>query len=300
MPGLFAEPVDEFDMQADWSDRSHGRAILSWDAYQRAGFLNHQMFPIRTQRNGAFQGDLQPAGDLRRHLAQSARATTTSSSTRRRPARSPRRPPTSSSPRSHRTTTDFAPIAAFLNGVRLTGNAQRDYLLANADLPQMINYAAVTAIIEHHDSSTKNFYLSQDPVTGRWSILPWDLDHTLGNGCCNVNSTFVTPAEPGDNTSALMRAILAAARVARHVLPPSADAGQRPAGDRTDGGAVRRAGRPGPVDRDPRLRRLALPRQPGQLRDVPPAAVQRASRLVAPSSRTTRACRATSQPLPTW
>ena len=73
----------------------------------------------------------------------------------------------------------------------------------------MINYAAVTAIIEHHDSSSKNFYLSQDPVTGRWSILPWDLDHTLGNGCCNVNSNFVTPAEPGDNTSALMRAILA-------------------------------------------------------------------------------------------
>ena len=73
----------------------------------------------------------------------------------------------------------------------------------------MINYAAVTAIIEHHDSSSKNFYLAQDPATGRWSILPWDLDHTLGNGCCNVNSTFVTPAEPGDNTSALMRALLA-------------------------------------------------------------------------------------------
>ena len=57
MPGLLIEPVDEFDMQADWSDKSHGRAILSWDAYQRAGIVNHQMFPIRTQRNGAFQGE---------------------------------------------------------------------------------------------------------------------------------------------------------------------------------------------------------------------------------------------------
>ena len=57
MPGLLIEPVDEFDMQADWSDKSHGRAILSWDAYQRAGTSpDHQMFPIRTQRNGAFQG----------------------------------------------------------------------------------------------------------------------------------------------------------------------------------------------------------------------------------------------------
>ena len=77
-------------------------------------------------------------------------------------------PPTSSSPRSHRTTTDFAPISAFVSGVRLTGNAQRNYLLGNADLPQMINYAAVTAIIEHDDSSSKNFYMSQDPTTGRW------------------------------------------------------------------------------------------------------------------------------------
>ena len=56
MGGLLVEPVDEFDMQADWSDKSHGRAIISWDAYQRAGIANHQMFPIRTQRNGAFQG----------------------------------------------------------------------------------------------------------------------------------------------------------------------------------------------------------------------------------------------------
>ena len=89
--------------------------------------------------------------------------------------------------------TDFAPIAAFVAGVRLTGNAQRNYLLANADLPQMINYAAVTAIIEHHDSSSKNFFMSQDPATGRWSILPWDLDHTLGSGCCQVEQQLRHP-----------------------------------------------------------------------------------------------------------
>ena len=43
----------------------------------------------------------------------------------------------------------------------------------------MINYAVVTAIVQHTDSSSKNFYLNQDPVTGRWEIIPWDLDHTL-------------------------------------------------------------------------------------------------------------------------
>ena len=72
------------------------------------------------------------------------------------------------------------------------------------------------------------------PTTGRWSILPWDLDHTWGNGCCNVNSTFVTPAEPGDNTSALMRALLAVPEWRDDVLPPAAHAGQRHPGHRPD------------------------------------------------------------------
>ena len=52
----------------------------------------------------------------------------------------------------------------------------------------MINYAAVTAITEHVDSSSKNFYLAQDPATDRWSILPWDLDHTWGNGAASCRA----------------------------------------------------------------------------------------------------------------
>ncbi len=207
MPGLI-DPVDEFDLQADWADKSHGRAIVSWDAYQRAGVVNHQMFPIRAQRNGAFQGEysLQETfdGTWREREGyddkQFFEAETSAFSTRPVNVQFSKKAPDE---------TDFAPIAAFVAGVRLSGNAQRDYLLANADIPQMINYAAVTAITEHVDSSSKNFFMSQDPVTGRWSILPWDLDHSLGSGCCQVDSNFVTPAEPGDNTSALMRALLA-------------------------------------------------------------------------------------------
>jgi hypothetical protein len=82
-------------------------------------------------------------------------------------------------------------------------------MAANADLPQLINYAAVTAIIQHVDSTTKNFYLAQDPATNRWSMLPWDLDHTFGNKCCFINSTFVTPSEPGDRINPIMEALLA-------------------------------------------------------------------------------------------
>ncbi len=209
MPGFLVEPVDKIHMQADWSDRSHGRAILSWDAYQRAGVVNHQMFPIRTQRNGTFLGyynlqetadgtwrDREGYGDDQYFEAE------TSAWEQNRPVnvRFSKKAPDE---------TDFSALQAFLNGVALSGNARRDYLAANADIPKLINYAVVTAIIQHTDSSSKNFDLALNPVTGRWTIIPWDLDHTIGNTCCQVNSTFVTPAEPGDKQNALMTALLA-------------------------------------------------------------------------------------------
>ncbi len=104
---------------------------------------------------------------------------------------------------------DYAPLQSFLDGIALEGSAERSYLLTNVDLPQLINYAAVTSIIQHVDSSTKNFYLTRDPDTMRWSMLPWDLDHTLGNKCCFTPSNFVTPAEPGDRNNPVMVALFA-------------------------------------------------------------------------------------------
>ena len=212
MPGVLIEPVDEFAMQADFSDHSHGRALLSWDSYKLGGVVNTQILPVRTQRNSAFQGlytylDLfdgtwrdregysndqffkasHGAWDATRPIAE---------------VRFEKKNPDDG---------DYAPILAFGNGVDLTGTAQRNFLLANADIPEMINYAAVTAIVQHIDSQNHNFYMSQDAVTGRWEIIPWDLDHTFGNNCsCGVTSTFVTPAEPADTyKSELMTGLLA-------------------------------------------------------------------------------------------
>ena len=205
------EPVDEFAMQGDWSDKSHGRPNLAWEAYQRAGVVDTQVFPLRVQRNAAFQGlytyidlfdgtwrDREGYGGSTQLFKASTGAFDAS-----RPlveVRWEKKNPADG---------DFAPIQGLLAGVALSGSAERDYMLASTDIPQLINYAAVTAIVEHHDSSSKNFYAAQDPVTGRWEVIPWDLDHTFGNGCCQVTSTFVTPAEPSDKTSEIMVALLA-------------------------------------------------------------------------------------------
>jgi hypothetical protein len=204
------EPVDEFAMNADFSDGSHGRPLLAWDSYAKAGVVNQEVFPVRAQRNAAFFGlytyldifdgtwrDREDYSDKQFFKAGHGAFDAT------RPlveTRFEKKNPDDA---------DFSGIAAFLDGVDLTSTAQANFLRANADIPEMINYAVATAVVQHVDSISKNFYLSQDPVAGRWRIIPWDLDHTFGNGCCGVNSTFVTPAEPTDNTSELMRAILA-------------------------------------------------------------------------------------------
>ena len=210
MGGLLVEPVDEFAMQADVSDVAHGRSLLGFDAFQRAGVINTQVFPVRTQRNGAFQGiynylDLfdgtwreREGYDDNQFFKANINAfdSTVPLANRRFEKKTP-------------DDGDYAPLQSFLNGIALTGGAERNYVLANVDIPQLINYAAVTAIIQHVDSSTKNFYLAQDPDTTRWSMLPWDLDHTLGNKCCFTPSNFVTPAEPGDRNNPIMVALFA-------------------------------------------------------------------------------------------
>lgn len=205
-----AGPVDEFAMQGDWSDHSRGRPLLAWDSYQTVGNTRAQVFPIRTQRNGQFQGlytyvDLFDgtwrdregySGKQFFKSETSAFITTVPLEERRFEKKNP-------------ADGDFSNLQTFLDGVALTGTAQRDHLLANVDIPQMLNYAVATAIVQHTDSSRKNWYLAQDTTTGRWTIIPWDLDHTYGNDCCNVVSPMVTPAEPQDQTSALMVALLA-------------------------------------------------------------------------------------------
>ena len=203
------EPVDEFAMQGDWSDRSQGRPLLGWDAYKRAGVVNTQVFPMRTQRNAQFMGlytyidlfdgtwrDREGYDDQQFFKASTGAFSENRALEKRWEKKNPK-------------DEDFAPLRSMVAGVELSGTARTNYMTANMDIPQLINYAAVTAILEHVDSSSKNFYVAQNPTTGRWTIVPWDLDHTLGSGCCKVYSSFVTPAEPGDKTNDIMAGLLA-------------------------------------------------------------------------------------------
>jgi hypothetical protein len=62
---------------------------------------------------------------------------------------------------------------------------------SNADLPRYFSYRSMVECIHHYDiGSGKNYFFYHNPQTGRWSMLPWDVDLTWGD------HMYGTSAEP--------------------------------------------------------------------------------------------------------
>lgn len=54
---------------------------------------------------------------------------------------------------------------------------KRDHVLDDNDIPNLLNYNAIVAILQSHDTSlTKNTFLYRNNTNERWSALLWDLD----------------------------------------------------------------------------------------------------------------------------
>ena len=77
---------------------------------------------------------------------------------------------------------DFNDLNDLLNGINnLTGQAKRNFIFDNLDIPRVMNYLAAMVVLHDNDAIGKNYYLYRDTAgTKRWYILPWDKDLTLG------------------------------------------------------------------------------------------------------------------------
>jgi len=56
-----------------------------------------------------------------------------------------------------------------------------DSFTRRVDLKKYINYLAATVLVQHWDGFNKNHYLVHERGVGRWFVIPWDLDRTLGD-----------------------------------------------------------------------------------------------------------------------
>ncbi|MBN1582380.1 MAG: CotH kinase family protein [Anaerolineae bacterium] len=181
------EPVQEFNLNSTYSDKAYIRQPLAWETYRDAGVPFSICSIVRVQQNGAFHSvalfmehsdeqylerqGLDPEGALYKMFNGANSAS--SQVDKKRPR-----------------TQDHSDLEAFLQGVHLSGQARTQYLFDHLDIPAVVNYMAVTTILNDIDCDRRNYFLYHDTTgTGEWTFLPWDKDLTFGrifdNGVLN-------------------------------------------------------------------------------------------------------------------
>jgi hypothetical protein len=183
-PDLFPIPVDQFNMQSNYSDKSYVREILAYEAFRLAGSVYNIGWSVRLQQNGTFFGLytlLESMDDdyVTRHgLDEQAAWYKAYDDCRYRVL--------ADLPNYYEKKTreeeGYEDLEQFLYHLRFLGSADRRlYIYDNVDIPGMLNYLAVTCIIHNNDHPAKNFFLYRDTEgTQRWVMQPWDMDLTLG------------------------------------------------------------------------------------------------------------------------
>jgi hypothetical protein len=74
--------------------------------------------------------------------------------------------------------TNLSDLFEFMNGY-WRGNPQDSWWQANFDLADYYSYRAICECIHHYDvDQGKNYDYYHNPETGRWQIIPWDIDLT--------------------------------------------------------------------------------------------------------------------------
>lgn len=69
-----------------------------------------------------------------------------------------------------------------------------EFFQTHVDVEKYINYLAATVLVQHWDGFNKNHFLVYDEEgSKKWSVVPWDLDRTLGD---HWNQSFGTATLP--------------------------------------------------------------------------------------------------------
>ena len=183
--------VSELNLNTSWSDKSYLRRYLGWKAFEAAGQPGSDAQLVQLRRNNEFYSVTsfveQPDEDMLDRfgwdedgvgpLYKMYNVLDRSGSGVEKKTRK------------HESNADLKDL---VQGLKLTGVAQRNYLFDNVDLPAVINYIAVTNLIHNNDHIAKNYYVYRDVQTDdEWWFIPWDLDltqgrnYTLGGGVLN-------------------------------------------------------------------------------------------------------------------
>jgi len=183
-PGVIVGSVDRLNLQGNWGDKAAVREILSHETFAQEGTPPMQSLSIRVQQNGQFYGLYtyveQPEGNWMDRVGlddEGARYKAFDDCRVRDLATT-----TSKYEKKTRLEEDHSDLKAWIDAMNQgAGQARRDYLFDNVNLPAQLAYMASTILIHNNDAPAKNYYVYRDTEgTGRWTMQQWDMDLTFG------------------------------------------------------------------------------------------------------------------------
>ena len=179
--------VEEANLNSNGGDPSYVRPPLCWEIYRATGHPACAAFPILMRLNGG-------ADRVANYLEQVDERFLDRWGLRRDGAlykfvqRAQLTPGfndvTDGVEKKTRLTEDRSDIQPIVDAMLLTNNveARAAFMFDRLDLPALVNFFAVRAILRNIDCVRKNFYFYRDPLgSGEWTLFPWDMDLTWGN-----------------------------------------------------------------------------------------------------------------------
>jgi chitodextrinase len=215
----FPYPMDEFALQRDVDPL----ADIAWATVRDAGARSLGIGPMRTQRNGEFYSvvrametmdgtwrDDQKVDDWAIYKGNAGGLETASSAAALAARTAPGCPLCLPEPvleKKAREDEDYTDVWNLTRAVDApVSAAQKEWMFANLNVPELVNYMALNVLMRHQDSNWKNWWITRDTEgTGRYEMWHWDL-----------NWTFTTPAEDGkglfltpESSNQLLQALVA-------------------------------------------------------------------------------------------
>ncbi|MGY8689366.1 MAG: CotH kinase family protein, partial [Verrucomicrobiales bacterium] len=178
--------VDEFNLNATYTDKSYARAILTTELHQDAGSPSPETFPLRVHQNGAFYSVALFVEQCDRDFLRRNDLDTDGAYYKANPGSF--YTSTGSFEKKTRQDEGKEDVTAFIDGLKLKGADLESFLMDHVDIPAQISFMVSVAITQNIDDSDKNHFLYRDTEgSGEWFMTPWDLDLTFGPDALNTD-----------------------------------------------------------------------------------------------------------------
>lgn len=196
----FADPVDEVSIQTYFLNFNDMQEKLTWNAFSSYGFSELRSQYVRVQKNddsnaSSFYGHYllieNYDGKWRERNGYDTGAMYKQASDKKT-----------------RLDEDDSDIQSFISNLQdLEGDELKNYILDNVNVVSYINFEAISAVTGSQDwSFFGNLYHYRDTEgTGRWEILPWDLDNAMALSIFKDDGIVIDPLVIGDQGNSLQQ-----------------------------------------------------------------------------------------------